>query len=56
MELIKLINYLKELLASERMLLNVIRRKCCKVKEQFADARANRSRGKSNCPNLRLKT
>jgi DNA gyrase subunit A len=38
-ELIKLINYLKELLSSERMLLNVIRTEMLKVKEEFGDAR-----------------
>ncbi len=38
-DLIKLINYLKELLASERMMLNVIKEELRKVKEQFADKR-----------------
>ena len=38
-ELIKLINYLKELLASERMVLNVIKEELQKVREQFADPR-----------------
>ena len=38
-DLIKLINYLKELLASERMLLNLIKEELRKVKEQFADKR-----------------
>jgi DNA gyrase subunit A len=38
-DLIKLINYLKELLASERMMLNVIKEELQKVKEQFADKR-----------------
>jgi DNA gyrase subunit A len=38
-DLIKLINYLKELLASERLMLNVIKEELRKVKEQFADKR-----------------
>ncbi len=38
-DLIKLINYLKELLASERLMLNVIKDELHKVKEQFADKR-----------------
>ncbi len=38
-DLIKLINYLKELLASERMLLSLIKEELRKVKEQFADKR-----------------
>jgi len=38
-DLIKLINYLKELLASERLVLNVIKDELRKVKEQFADKR-----------------
>jgi DNA gyrase subunit A len=38
-ELIKLINHLKELLASERMLLNLIKEELQKVREQFADPR-----------------
>jgi DNA gyrase subunit A len=38
-ELIKLINYLKELLASERMVLNLIKEELQKVREQFADPR-----------------
>jgi DNA gyrase subunit A len=38
-DLIKLINYLKELLASERMMLNLIKEELRKVKEQFADKR-----------------
>ncbi len=38
-DLIKLINYLKELLASERLLLNLIKEELRKVKEQFADKR-----------------
>jgi DNA gyrase subunit A len=38
-DLIKLINYLKELLASERMVLSVIKEELRKVKEQFADKR-----------------
>lgn len=38
-DLIKLINYLKELLASERMMLTVIKEELQKVKEQFADKR-----------------
>jgi len=38
-DLIKLINYLKELLASERMMLNVIKEELQKVKAQFADKR-----------------
>ncbi len=38
-DLIKLINYLRELLASERLLLTVIKDELRKVKEQFADKR-----------------
>ncbi|MBN2344814.1 MAG: DNA gyrase subunit A, partial [Candidatus Aminicenantes bacterium] len=38
-DLIKQINYLKELLASERMMLSVIKEELRKVKEQFADKR-----------------
>ena len=38
-DLIKLINYLKELLGSERLTLNVIKEELRKVKEQFADKR-----------------
>ncbi|TFH02341.1 MAG: DNA topoisomerase (ATP-hydrolyzing) subunit A [Calditrichales bacterium] len=38
-DLIKLINYLKELLANERMLLSLIKEELLKVKEQFADKR-----------------
>jgi DNA gyrase subunit A len=38
-ELIKLINYLKELLASERMLLNVIKEEMLKAKKEFGDDR-----------------
>ncbi len=38
-DLIKLINYLKELLASERLMLNVIKEELRKVKELFADKR-----------------
>lgn len=38
-DLIKLINYLKELLSSERMLLSLIKEELRKVKEQFADKR-----------------
>ena len=38
-DLIKLINYLKELLASERMMLNMIKEELQKVKEQFTDKR-----------------
>ncbi len=38
-DLIQLINYLKELLASERMMLTVIKEELQKVKEQFADKR-----------------
>lgn len=38
-DLIKLINYLKELLASERLLLNLIKEELRKVKEQFNDKR-----------------
>jgi DNA gyrase subunit A len=38
-ELIKLINYLKELLSSERLVLKVIKEELKKVREQFADAR-----------------
>ena len=38
-DLIKLINYLKELLASERLMLNLIKEELRKVKEQFADKR-----------------
>ena len=38
-DLIKLINYLKELLASERLLLSLIKEELRKVKEQFADKR-----------------
>lgn len=38
-ELIKLINYLKELLASERMVLKLIKEELKKVREQFADPR-----------------
>ncbi|MCJ7524935.1 MAG: DNA gyrase subunit A [Candidatus Aminicenantes bacterium] len=38
-DLIKLINYLKELLANERMLLSLIKEELRKVKEQFADKR-----------------
>jgi len=38
-DLIKLINYLKELLASERLMLNVVKEELNKVKEQFADKR-----------------
>jgi len=38
-DLIKLINYLKELLASERMTLNLIKEELRKVKEQFNDKR-----------------
>jgi len=38
-DLIKLINYLKELLASERMMLNLIKEELRKVKDQFADKR-----------------
>jgi DNA gyrase subunit A len=38
-DLIKLINYLKELLASERMMLNLIKEELRKVREQFADKR-----------------
>ena len=38
-DLIKLINYLKELLGSERLLLNLIKEELRKVKEQFADKR-----------------
>ncbi|HOW43567.1 MAG TPA: DNA gyrase subunit A [Candidatus Aminicenantes bacterium] len=38
-DLIKLINYLRELLASERLMLNAIKEELRKVKEQFADPR-----------------
>jgi len=38
-ELLKLINYLKELLASERMMLNLIKDELLKVSEQFEDER-----------------
>ena len=38
-ELIKLINYLKELLSSERMLLSVIKEELLKAKEEFTDSR-----------------
>jgi len=38
-DLIKLINYFKELLASERLMLNLIKEELRKVKEQFADKR-----------------
>lgn len=38
-ELLKLINYLKELLASERMLLSLIKEELSKVKEQYQDER-----------------
>jgi DNA gyrase subunit A len=38
-DLIKLINYLRELLASERLMLNAIKEELRKVKEQFADKR-----------------
>jgi DNA gyrase subunit A len=38
-DLIKLINYLKELLASERMMLSLIKEELRKVKDQFADKR-----------------
>ena len=38
-DLIKLINYLKELLASERLMLNVVKEELRKVKEQFSDKR-----------------
>lgn len=39
LELLKLISYLKELLASERMMLNVIKEELTKVSEQFGDER-----------------
>ncbi len=38
-ELIKLINYLKELLASERMMLNLIKEELTKVSESYTDER-----------------
>ena len=38
-DLIKLINHLRELLASERLMLNAIKEELRKVKEQFADKR-----------------
>jgi len=38
-ELLKLINYLKELLASERMLLNLVKEELRKAKEQYGDSR-----------------
>jgi len=38
-ELLKLINYLKELLSSERMLLNLIKEELIRVKEQYQDER-----------------
>jgi DNA gyrase subunit A len=38
-DLIKLINYLKELLASERLMLNLIKEELRKVRDQFADKR-----------------
>jgi DNA gyrase subunit A len=38
-ELLKLISYLKELLSSERMVLNLIKEELEKVKEQFGDER-----------------
>jgi DNA gyrase subunit A len=38
-ELLKLINYLKELLASERKMLDLIKEELLKIKEQFKDGR-----------------